>query len=347
MASFSLIRSSVNPWERSIWDFDVVQAGGRPLVVCASCSDPVFTWDPLEDRWDSFRLDMPFQPEDRHDFIDVYAIGAVVLDGRIAVGGGSDHQPFAQWDLETGAVEISADTTHAALGKAIGIEMDGRPMLVGADQSTSPRVRVYDVQRREMYAELLGAHFDGIGALASGTLGERPVLLSSSWDGSVEVWDLREKRSLVQSAKTGPSLMGATLVPVNGRPRIVGAENDAVWLVDPETGEGDEALPWPAGITEQIEEGEFEDEFTCIDAGLVGGRPVAVTGSEEGRVCAWDLEEGRTIGEPLIEHDGKVSAVRLTDLGGRTVAITAGRDGQVNLWDLQIPQIAAVPSHSR
>ncbi|MFC4008421.1 WD40 repeat domain-containing protein [Nonomuraea purpurea] len=347
MASFSVSRSSTNPWERSIWDFDIVQVGGRPLIVCVDSSDSVYTWDPLEDRWDSYQMDMPFRPEDRYDFIDVYAVGAAVLDGRIVVGGGSDHQPFAQWDLETGAVEISADTTHAALNMVIGIEMDGRPMLVGADQSTNPRVRVYDVERREMYAELLGAHSDGIGGLASGTLGERPVLLSSSWDGSLEVWDLREKRSLVQSAKTGPSLMGATLVPVNGRPRIVGAEGHAVWLVDPETGEEDEALAWPAEITERIEEGEFEDDFTCIDAGLVGGRPLAVTGSEEGRVCAWDLEEGRIIGEPLIEHEGEVSAVRLTDLDGRTVAITAGRDGQLSLWDLQVPQIAAAPSHSR
>lgn len=336
MTFCSVIRSSVSPGEDPIEDFDVVQVNGRPLLVCAtSPSNQVVTWDPHEDRWDEHRLDLPFQAEDRFGFIEVLTVGAVVLDGRIVVGAGGGHQPFAQWDLRTGAVEISADSKHAALGRVLGFEMDGRPMLVGADQSTGPRIRVWDVSRRELYAELRGDHFDGTSGLAVGTLGDRPVLLSSSWDGSVEVWDLRERRGLAQCAKSGPSLMGVTLVPVDGRPRIVGAEDQAVMLVDPATGEWGEPLAWPAEIAEQIEEEEFADPFTCIDAGLVDERPVAVTGSQEGRVCVWDLREGRMIGEPLVEHEDEVSAVRLSELDGRAVAITAGRDGRVFVWDLR------------
>src|SRR5262245_26401518 len=125
MTSFSVIRSSAIPSDSPIEDFDVVQVDGHPLVVCVDFGSRVFTWNPLENLWNGHPLDTPYRPEDGLDVIEMTAIGAVVLDGRIVVGGGADHQPFAQWDLETGAVEISADTTHAALGRVIGIEMDG------------------------------------------------------------------------------------------------------------------------------------------------------------------------------------------------------------------------------
>jgi WD40 repeat protein len=68
--------------------------------------------------------------------------------------------------------------------------------------------------------------------------------------------------------------------------------------------------------------------------GTVGGRAVAVTGAEDGTVCVWDLAERRLLGEPIIEHDEEVFAVRVTELGGRPVAISAGRDGVMRVWAL-------------
>ncbi|GAA3554431.1 hypothetical protein GCM10022419_038540 [Nonomuraea rosea] len=315
-----------------IEDFDIVRLDGRPLLVCVDNVSSVFLWDPSEDRWSKHRLDMPFHKDSDLRFTEVLAIGAVVHNGRIVIGGGASHQPFAQWDLESGAVRVFADESHAGLGKSLGMELDGRPMLVGGDSSTSPRVRVYDVERRELHAELCEHHFDGLGGLTSGMLKDQPVLVSGSWDGSAVVWDPLEGRSLVEFGCYVGGLQGIGLVPVDGQPRVVAASRDEVVLGDPETGEWGEPLAWPDDITELIEEDEFDDFITCMDAGLVDGRPVAVTGTGKGRLYVWDLEKGSVLGEPLAGHDDEVSAVRLTELDGRTAVITAGRDGRLLMW---------------
>ncbi|MFD1540978.1 WD40 repeat domain-containing protein [Nonomuraea guangzhouensis] len=334
MTPFSVIRSAMIPSAGPIEDFDIVRLDGRSFLVCVDTANGVFLWDPSEDRWSKHRLDMPFHEDSGIDGIEVLAIGAVVHDGRIVVGGGADHQPFAQWDLESGAVRVFVDESQAGLGQSLGMELDGRPMLVGGDSSTSPRVRVWDVERRELHAELCEHHFDGLGALTSGMLKDRPVLVSGSWDGSAVVWDLRERRSLVEFGRYVGGLQGIGLVLVGGRPRVVAASRDDVVLGDPETGEWGEPLAWPDDIAELIEEDEFDDFITCMDAGLVDGRPVAVTGTGEGRLYVWDLEDGSVLGEPLAGHNGDVSAVRLTELDGRTAVITAGRDGRLLMWSL-------------
>ncbi|MFI7441616.1 hypothetical protein [Nonomuraea indica] len=334
MTALSVIRSAMIPSTGPIEDFDLVRLDGRPLLVCVNPVNDVFLWDPSEDRWSRHRLDMPFPKDSGIDAIEVLAIGAVVHNGRIVVGGGADHQPFAQWDLESGAVRAFVDESHAGLGKSLGMELDGRPMLVGGDSSTSPRVRVYDVERRELYAELCDHHFDGLGGLTSGMLKDRPVLVSGSWDGSAAIWDLREKRSLVGFSRYAGGLQGVGLVSVGGRSHVVAAGRDEVVLGDPETGEWGEPLTWPDDIAELIAKDEFDDFITCMDAGLVHGRPLAVTGTGEGRLYVWDLEDGVVLGEPLAEHDGEVSAVRLTELGDRPAVITAGRDGRLLMWSL-------------
>jgi WD40 repeat protein len=61
-----------------------------------------------------------------------------------------------------------------------------------------------------------------------------------------------------------------------------------------------------------------------------------VTGSQDGQVCVWSLEERRLVQGPFTpEHEGEVNAVRIADLDGHTVAVTAGQDQRVLVWDLE------------
>ncbi|MGK8557478.1 caspase family protein [Nocardia gipuzkoensis] len=65
----------------------------------------------------------------------------------------------------------------------------------------------------------------------------------------------------------------------------------------------------------------------------INGRPVAVTGSDNGTVRVWDLDTG---GEHavLTGHTNIVYTVACTSIDGGAVAVTGGYDGTVRVWDL-------------
>jgi WD40 repeat protein len=65
----------------------------------------------------------------------------------------------------------------------------------------------------------------------------------------------------------------------------------------------------------------------------VNGRPVAVTGGDDGTVRVWDLATG-TPHATLTGHDGSVHAVACTVVEGRPVAVTGGFDKTLRVWDL-------------
>ena len=71
------------------------------------------------------------------------------------------------------------------------------------------------------------------------------------------------------------------------------------------------------------------------DGGVVGvaalvlpdGRPIAVTGSDDGTVRVWDLNTGHRIGDPLTGHTDWVAAVAALMLpDGRPIAVTGSDD---------------------
>lgn len=75
----------------------------------------------------------------------------------------------------------------------------------------------------------------------------------------------------------------------------------------------------------------------CVAVGDLDGRPIAVTGSVDGKALVWDLTSQRQIGDPLAVGIA-VSAVAIGDLGDYTVALTGAVDGSVRIWDLSAGQ---------
>ncbi|WP_141721559.1 WD40 repeat domain-containing protein [Micromonospora citrea] len=340
--------SSRIPSDSKIEDFDAVVVDGRPLVVCVdSYGQHALTWDPADDRWTEHQLANPWGPNGDIETNCLLTIGAVVHDGRIVVGGGGYEQPFAQWDLQTGAVVTYAREEHGGVAVTSTMRRDGRAVFVTGDSSAGSPVRLWDPSQRDSLTAYeddwfginylaepatVCRHRDSIGGLASATLRGRPVVISSG-AGEVMVSDVDSMTSVVTFEPIPVPLEGPAggvgLTSVDGHPFVVAADGTSVLLGEPDTGSWVDRIELPGAA-----DGRGDARILCMGVGSAGDRPVAVTGASDGLVCLWDLRGRRLLGNPITEHEGEVRAVHLTEIDGRAIALTAGWDRRMRVWDL-------------
>ncbi|MFC7327912.1 hypothetical protein [Marinactinospora rubrisoli] len=344
----SIIVSS--PPRGAIRDFDLVTLDGRRLLVGThDVSRHACTWDPATDQWTEYPLDNPWIEEGDGDYTELAALGAAVVDGRIVIGGGGDHQGFAMWDLWSGKVRLSAQ--DGGVHSVVGADFGGRSVLIAGFPGTWS-LELWDTSVAEDHeddeqdeqddeapgngsgpdrpspydllvsVEELCSRSYASSAVAAGLLGDRPVVVASGWKGGVFVWDTDEQRPLAQFADLGETPSDFALVTVEGRARVVAASGRSLLVGDPETGEWAEPLSVPGG------------NVSCLDAGSMPDRPVAVTGAEDGTVCVWDLARCRLLGEPFREYRSEVYGVRLTELDGRPVVIGTAHVDDVRVWEV-------------
>ena len=319
-------------------DFDVVPLDGRLLVVGSPDHGRLAcAWDPEADRWTEYRLD---EAETGRDHIELTALAATVVDGRIVIGGGGEHQGFAAWELETGTLRVSEQ--EGGVNSATCADVDGRPMFVVAG-SSSTDVRLWDPSVVEQYEDeslphpydvLVETELYGCSAacsgVAAGTVDGRSVLVANVHEGGVCVWDIGAGGPLVEFGDESEGrLTDFGLASVNGRARLVAAGERNLLTGDPRTGAWDEPLPLP------------DVQLMCLDTHSATGRWVAVAGFEDGMIRAWDLDQRRMLGEPFGEPvnrnyhaDNRVHAIRIADLDGRLVVISAHNDDLVRVWEL-------------
>jgi WD40 repeat protein len=81
----------------------------------------------------------------------------------------------------------------------------------------------------------------------------------------------------------------------------------------------------------------------AVATGMVGGCPVAVTGSEDQTVRIWDLTGGGLVGEPLVGHTGPVVTVATGVVDGRPVAVTGSSDRTLRVWHLSSGRLVGEP----
>ncbi|WBB58342.1 hypothetical protein O7599_22190 [Streptomyces sp. WMMC500] len=338
MSELSLLQTADVPFA-ALTDFHLVTTGTGPLLV-GTHPDGACTWDPLRDRWAEHRLDSPWPPGEEDGPAAPSALRALVVGGRIVVGGGSEDLRFAQWDLASGEVRAFADDDDFDVETVGSLELPGRSLFLVSPDAEA--VALWDVGgdgTAERIAEL-NARCDR--TAATGMLGHRPVLVTADEDGGpLQVWDLNDRVPLVgfdkdlETAEGEESLLAVGLAEVGGRPHVVAAGGGgSVVLGDVDSGE------WGAPFAGCVPQDETD---MLVDTGTANGVPIAVTCTYDpypaedftSVLRAWDLEGGHARGGPVAAHEGGALGVQLTELEGRTVAVTVGRgDGFVRVWAL-------------
>ncbi|SEG21875.1 WD domain-containing protein, G-beta repeat-containing protein [Nonomuraea solani] len=334
MPALRPVLTSQVPSESAVLDFDLVVVAERPLVVCTHhVSRRVCTWDPTTDEWAEYQLDNPWLDEgnsDRVDYTDLTALGAAVVNGRIVVGGGGDHQGFAQWDLETGAVLDGAEPTSVSSARAV--TLSGQTLFVLG--FAAPGMEVQSPAKNDSLFWLTD-ELECEGSIAAGTLWGRSVIAANGVQGGITVWDFDEDEPIVEldvPDDIDDGFNHFALVTVQDQAFLVAAGERVLAVCD--VSDADDPV-WAEPIT--VPGGNVE----CLDAGVVDGRVVAATGGEDGTLCLWDIADRRLLAEPNTAHrreesdaSSEVFAVRFTELNARPAVITAGRDHTVRLWDL-------------
>ncbi|WP_326808366.1 WD40 repeat domain-containing protein [Streptomyces sp. NBC_01775] len=308
-------------------DFDTVVLNGRMLVV-GTDGGRIFTWDSLNDRWTTHG----FAPGDEQTGPrDITAIAAAAVDGRIVLGGGEYLLAFAQWELD-GRLRRGPRGQDGGVSAVSTVEHGDRTLFVSG--GTGPSVHLWDARTTEPYAAIWH-ELEECGRVAVGTWRDRLVVAGTK-DNRFRIWDVDAGGSLAEfdspesqfcdhpddevaehfaDPEEGLTYFGlATYLVAAGDQAFVIRDLDADGWYEP--------LTIPGGTV------------TCLDAGHVDGRPVAVTGGDDGTVCVWDLENRHLLSEPFTDHLEEVSAVRLARLEGRPVAVSASADATVRVREL-------------
>ncbi|MEV5571361.1 WD40 repeat domain-containing protein [Spirillospora sp. NPDC052269] len=332
MFPLPIVMVSRLPFDGQIQDFDVVVRDGRTLLVGThDRSLRAFSWDVAGDAWTEHELGDPWFGED--GYTELTALAAAVVDGRVVIGGGGQHQGFAQWDLESGAVRMFAE--DGGVASATAAVLGGRTWFV-VGVSSVPPVQLWDPAVADpgeddpddtpspydhlIEVDALEAFSSASSAVAAGALKDRPILVGPGGDGRVFVWDVENDALLLEVDEIELELSDFALVDA-GVPRVVASGGRTLLVGDLATGEWEEPID------------VLCDAVTCLDATVVEGGAVAVTGSKDGTICAWDLEARRLLAEPF-RGDHAVTALRITELDGRQVVISSDKDGAVRIMDL-------------
>ncbi|MEQ4719185.1 WD40 repeat domain-containing protein [Nonomuraea sp. B19D2] len=329
--------------------FDYVRAlacavvDGRPVVVTCGYEGWVRAWvvgahEPAG------------QPVVGHT-MDVHAVAPAEIGGRaVVMSGGSDHaeedgdlwEEYARlWDLATGKPIggpmiwlPTGDSREEDVAALTYLHLDGRDLAVaGIDRS----VCLWDLGAGELVGSPM-VHTTQPGRFSMDQVectwvDGRPIAISLC-NGDLRVWDLRSCEPFDAPAPGSGWVHGVACTVLNGRAVVV----TSAWTRDNDLGEREDAVQvWDLATGEPIGTPMtgHTDTVHAVACAEVDGRPIAVTGSDDGTVRRWDLAAQRRLGTPMVGHGGEaVRLVACTELDGRPVAVSGGPD-TVQAWDLR------------
>ncbi|MET8623868.1 hypothetical protein ABZW30_08975 [Kitasatospora sp. NPDC004669] len=246
--------------------------------------------------------------------------------------------PAARWrvDWATGS-QIDHRSGRAMTGHADSVRsvatavVDGCTLAVtSGDDGT---VRVWDMVTGEQVGEPLIGPGSRVRAVATAVVDGRTLAVSGGDDGTVRRWDLAAGQQVGDALMGyGEGLLAVTTTVVDGRPLVLGSTTYRVWVWDLVTGE-QVGEPW------WTERDDGNGWVWSMTTAVLDGRPVAVTGSDDGTVRVWDVATGEQVGELLFgaELDGcelGESGVATAVVDGRTLAVSSGDDWAVRVWDV-------------
>lgn len=336
MAGLSLLRTVETPFGGlKLKDFDLVTTGSGPLLV-GTHPDGACSWDLVQDRWTVHRLNNPCRPENGSDLLVApSALAALVVDGRVVIGA-SGRQPFAQWDLDSGAVRVPADPEGFRVDTVRTLQHPDRSLFVG---STAAEVTaIWDAGGTGERVAELSTWCDR--SSATGAIGHHQALVTRDVD-SICLWDIEERFRFVEfdshvETEEGEEMLSSfALADLGGRrPRLVAiGERGSLVLGDVESAEWDEPVALPV---------EPYGGGWSVVTGAVDGLPIAVASTTyrlypgadfTTTLCAWGLERRRPLGEPVAVRGGGLIGAEFTELDGRPVVVAVGHEA-VRVWVL-------------
>ena len=252
-----------------------------------------------------------------HEVRDV----ACAPTGATIASCGGDRGVFL-WDVATGAA-VRKWSGHEGRGGANAVRFAGASASVVASAGDDASVRVWDVRSRDANAVQVlnsrtGVAFgDAVTSLAVDDGGGARVSCASV-DGAVRTIDLRRGTCDVD-------VIGApvTCVRLSGDNRcaLVGCLTSRVGLIDVES--GDTLATYRGHVAETA---KTECCLTNDDAYVIAG-------SEDGRVCIWDLVSARLVSEIQAHRVGSaVCGVDYSRRGASPKLVTTGADGRAHVW---------------
>jgi WD40 repeat protein len=167
------------------------------------------------------------------------------------------------------------------------------------------------------------AHLDGRPVVVTG--GGRFDLAGpdlESMGGGVRVWDIRTGRKIGKTL-TGHGLGVTSLT-------TVATESGLLTVSSSEEGE---LRAW--NLTSGVRVAAIEVGYNGdMGAGLLSGRPVAVTGGHDDFVQVWDLLSGEQLGPSLSGIKPVARALAAVEVEGRATVVTGSNDRTSRIWDL-------------
>jgi len=243
------------------------------------------------------------------------------IDGfPVALAGGRSKE-LLMWDMRKWPPQrLKFEGDRASTGTYVSQltlgTVQGAPIAVTGD---TLRLQLWDLRERSRWGESFMAYHNSAFALCFVEHQGVPLVVCSGEAGHVWIWNL-SRRDTFATARS--HWLAASLAH-----RPLGSEAEARGL-------------------SIIESNTFNTR--AIEAGVIAGDPVAITGGDDGALRVWNLRE-KVLADRLDGHPAKVTAIALAEVNERPIAVSGGEDGTIRIWDLGARSSAMGPvrAHDR
>ncbi|WP_435292977.1 WD40 repeat domain-containing protein [Streptosporangium sp. G11] len=313
----------------------VAVVDGRPVAVTGGDDSTVRLWDLAAGE----EMPAPFQVHCGR--IKQVAI-AYIAEGPVAISLSEDD--LRVWDVRGDRFTPAATESSRMVRRLATAVVDGEPVVVvsGGEHLASgwrPETRTHDLrwEGETWVCDLRTGRprpprLAGVGnAVATGTIGEEPVVVAGVEDGATGMWSLRTGRRVASLAAGGGDARAAATTVVDGRHVVLTLHARSIRVADLNTGE-------------LLKERPLSESWGVDLASVtVDGRPLAVTlavpDHEDGpQIQVWDLRslsvDGFSGGDSCVTY---IDAFAVASLNGDPVVIMNDDDGNgtVRVWDLR------------
>lgn len=234
---------------------------------------------------------------------------SVLQDNSQFVSCGGDRTVYV-WDVATGHT-IKRFVGHLARINSVSYNQDGSVIASGSFDST---VRLWDCKSNSRHPiQILDEAADGISSVQI----RGHEIITGSVDCRVRAYDLRMGRVV-------SDMIGASISSIrqskDDNTILVSTLDSKLRLMDKSNGEMLRTFS-----------GHIHKEYRLRS--VFGPRDeTIISGSEDGRICIWDIEEGKLVYQLENGHDGRVVTCVAVHPRG-TQMLSCGVNGTIQIWD--------------